>query len=80
MTEEEIWGLVERHKSDLRSKGYATGRLNRAIQYCERSGEFDQEEIEHLREILRIIMKNVPERYFCGFETFKGAQDDEARQ
>jgi hypothetical protein len=80
MTEEEIRGLVERHKSDLRSKGYATGRLDRAIQYCERSGDFDQEEIDHLREILRIIMKNVPQNYFCGFEHFKGARNDEASQ
>ena len=80
MTEEEIQSIVERHKSDLRSKGYATGRLDRVIQYCEASGEFDQEEIDHLREVLRIIMKNVPPKYFCGFENFRGPKNGEASQ
>ena len=80
MTEEEFQSIVERHKSDLRSKGHATGRLDHVIQYCEASGEFDQEEIDHLREVLRIIMKNVPPKYFCGFENFRGPKNGEASQ
>lgn len=57
-------------KLSLRDKGYATGRLDRAITYCANSGDFDQEEIDHLREILRIVMEGVPAYYFFGFGDF----------
>lgn len=56
----------------MTDKDFAIRRLRQAIYYCTTfNTDFDQEERDHLREIMRII-ENVPEECFDGFGDFKG--------
>jgi len=53
-------------------KMHAVNRLSSALKYCEASGYFDKEEIDHLEEVFRIICEKVPEWCFAGFSEFEG--------
>jgi len=53
-------------------KNWAVLRLADAIEVCSQSPLFDQEEIDHLDEILNIIDNKVPAECFAGFGNFKG--------
>lgn len=56
----------------MSDRDFALRRLAVAIYYCTDSGAFDQEEQDHLMELLRIIEENVPWECFAGFGDFKG--------
>ena len=56
----------------MSDKDFAVRRLRQAIYYCTDGNDFDQEERDHLTEILRIIEENVPEECFAGFGNFLG--------
>ena len=54
-------------------KAVAVSRLTRAAHVAHESGLTDQEELEHLLEILRLIEERVPAECFAGMGDFKGA-------
>lgn len=57
------------HESD---KAMAVSRLKQAVRFADDDGALDQEEREHLREIIRLIEERVPAECFAGLGEFKG--------
>ena len=57
------------HDSD---KAMAVSRLNQVVRFADDDGALDQEEREHLREIIRLIEERVPAECFAGLGEFKG--------
>ncbi|RIJ15996.1 hypothetical protein D1227_06205 [Henriciella mobilis] len=55
----------------MTDKDHALQRLSRALKNCEASGDFDQEELDHLNGVFSIISERVPTHYFDGFENFR---------
>ncbi len=57
----------------MTGKDRALLRLSDALVTCTQSGRHDQEEIDHLEEIVRLIREDVPAAYFDGFQDFQPA-------
>ena len=51
----------------MTGKDHALKRLSFALRHITRLNGFDQEEIDHLNEVYRIIDEDVPAEYFDGF-------------
>jgi hypothetical protein len=54
----------------MTGKDRALLRLSDALVTCTQSGRHDQEEIDHLEEIVRLIREDVPARYFEPLDHF----------
>lgn len=57
----------------MQDKVFAMRRLVRILEHMKHSPDFDQEEVEHFDEIIRICAEDVPANYFEGFGDFRGA-------
>jgi tellurite resistance protein len=57
------------HDSD---KAMAVSRLKQAVRFATDDGALDQEEQDHLAEIIRMIEERVPAECFAGLGEFKG--------
>ena len=60
----------------MTGKEHALLRLSSALKHVTLLNGFDQEEIDHLNEVYRIIDEDVPAEYFDGFEDFRPARTD----
>ncbi len=55
-------------------KAMAIARLKQAIGFADDEGALDQEECDHLAEIMRLIEERVPAECFAGLGDFKGSR------
>ena len=54
-------------------KAQAVSRLWQAVHHALGDDDFDQEECDHLKEIMRLIETNVPAECFAGLGDFNGS-------
>ena len=55
-------------------KADAVSRLRQAIRFADDDNALDQEERDHLAEIMRMIEERVPAECFAGLGDFKGSR------
>lgn len=54
-------------------KAMAIARIKQAVRFATDDGALDQEEQDHLAEIIRLIEERVPAECFAGLGEFKGS-------